>query len=278
MAKMAERSEADAAKPQAPAEAAPAAAPIADATPADVSPGDALRDATPTAGPVGNTAQGGLLGGALARGDVPVPAGADGRVGERSNTVSTGAFAGAPATAPALAEDAVAQVDDADELQTGGAGGWGGVANTAAEEVKEEVRTASKMAARAPAPAAAPPMAQAESLAAPKQSADAAPGFDANAVIAAASKVASTDPMGAARQLEPFIRQGTAADGQRIALAAARYARDAGDLDKAESLARAGLARGGSGPDSARLTALISAIAQTRAADQAAPNTTGSGN
>ncbi len=271
MAKTADRSEADATAPQDAGSGAPAAPPIA-----EIASGQAAPDAAAPA-VVGNAAQGGIADGLIGGADAP-PGASRELANDRSvSGLAASGYAVAPAEA-APAADAVAQLDDGDAAQTGAAGGWGGASNTATAvaDEKEEARAAPKMAARAAA--APPPMAQAESLAAPKPSADAAPAFDANAVIAAASKVAANDPLSGARQLEPFIRQGTAADGQRIALAAARYARDAGDLDKAESLARAGLARGGAGPDSARLTSLISAIAQTRAADQAAPSTTGAGN
>ncbi len=273
MAKVADRTEHEQAMPADAPSPAPAAAPIAEVASGQIAP-DAAAPAV-----VGNVPQGGLAGSLIGGGGAAPGASRDLANDANTRGPSASGYAVAPVTA-APAADAVAQLDDGDVAQTGAPGPWGGASNTATAvaDEKEETRAEPKMAARAAAAAAPPPMAQAESLAAPKPSADAAPAFDANVVIAAASKVAANDPLSAARQLEPFIRQGTAVDGQRIALAAARYARDAGDLDKAESLARAGLARGGAGPDSARLTSLISAIAQTRAADQAAPSTTGAGN
>lgn len=248
---------------------APSAAPAA---PAQVAASEVLPDAS--AGQVVGNAQGGLMGGAIASSNTTAPAAGDLSARTRTAGPTTAGYAAgaagyvaAPPASPLAEQDAVAAAD-AEDVQSGGASGWGRAdqaLNTAVDE-KEEARPEPKLATRAASVAAESAAPAPAAASKPTE----APAFDANPVLAAASKLASSDPLAAARQLEPFIRQGTAADGQRIALAAARYARDAGDLDKAEALARAGLARGASGsPDVARLTSLIAAIAQTRAADPA---------
>lgn len=112
----------------------------------------------------------------------------------------------------------------------------------------------------APAPAAAPAQTRAYADEAPPSSPS---GLDA--ALADAARTADSDPAAAARQLEPWITKGTVAQGQRVALTAARYARDAGDLDRAESIVKAGLARGGDGtPERSKLQSLLAGIQAAR--------------
>lgn len=243
---------------------------------------EAMPAAPPAAAPSPEAAEGRVAGdvrgGALGTAPGPAPTGMVGGLGA---STTRGA---APPPVAAPAPDAVAWSTDAEEAPNL----WGGE-NTAATDRQRD----DKMPARLEAPSSygaggasladEPVVAvRAESVSAgpsAKQSAAAgydanvasAPAFDAAAVIARAAQLAATDELAAARLLEPSIREGTAADGARIALAAARYARDAGNFDLAEALARAGLARGGSTPDAGRLTSLLSVLRQAREADAAAP-------